>query len=194
MEPVMMKKIIGLTFLLALMTLALSQVSCGDGSHTPRSQGFGEAGPGLDEGVGVSGLQCINVTNYEDITEEQTGSAASDDADDDTASDSSTAGETTRFGYRSTDAMSAIMVRAARSGSGSSSGSSSSVSQAIQRCIESKIDELEMCGTWCRTRWSTRTWLLTANRLYRRPLDSEINIVTFRNCEQVRNATCLVVD
>jgi len=68
------------------------------------------------------------------------------------------------------------------------------ITAEIQECIENKIEQLEDCGTNCEFYWGAGQWLMTSERFYKKPKDSEVNIVNFKNCGQVKSSECLLTN
>jgi len=66
--------------------------------------------------------------------------------------------------------------------------------EEIQECIENKIEQLEDCGSNCEFYWGAGQWLMTSERFYKKPKDSEIDIVKFKNCGQVKSSECLLTN
>lgn len=67
-----------------------------------------------------------------------------------------------------------------------------SASSTSTDCVEIEISKLKEGGS--EFYWGNRTYLLTRNKIPKRPKDADVKMVDYTDCAQVQAAACLLTD
>lgn len=180
-------------FLPVFFVVFLFLLGCGDGVNRSRPQfGIAPLNPLLTAPL----LQCVDVTDYRHITVSENevqampaGSGVLPPAAGVETGQRPQIGFGRRYpaGMGSLDAMKSLVAKAAVSGR-------TVADEEIQDCIEDTIKSFKKCGRSCSTYWGSATWLLSRERVQKKPKSSEVQILNFTGCEQVEKARCLLTD
>lgn len=161
--------------LLMILAFTFLGASCGDGSHKSRAPW--NMGQGVSDDVNAdlsdATLECIDVIGYRKFkaTEQEVTSETvqGENGEEMTAVDA-------MYQLTGIDAISAM----------------NSATNAIRSCIKKEIASMRASGSEFYI--GNVTWIATRNKLAKQPLDKEMTIVEFIDCDQIQSASCLLYD
>lgn len=210
--------------LILLTAFTLVHFGCSDGTHAPRPLfGNLGQGTVADGNIAASQMACIDVRDYEDLTADDIDNSVDEIVPPPVEETVVENEEPDASGYQHPSQgliggnvsnqnnvtpkvemvvpyvpivpiMPSIEVIQALNGIDPEEVEAESATAEIQDCIEDKIDQLEDCGTNCEFYWGAGQWLMTSQRFYKKPKDSEVNVVKFKNCDQVKSSECLLTN
>lgn len=216
-----MRKIATYAVLVVVLGFVAVQIGCGDGRHGVQPM-WTTTAPDLSE-VAAKSMECVDVTNYKKIeytgtSEVDTGDLIPSDITTESSSESSSDSssginlkkykpsyilntnvpkpeDTPSAVETNTQLMEVVKEQAGVETEASDSQTSDAAkTKEIRKCIKTEIEGLKKCGPSCETYLGGFRWLLTREKLSKKPKESEVNIIKFVSCEQIKEADCLLVN
>lgn len=162
----MMKKYLFLCAFTSLFATMLL-VGCDDGYYGSKPYWAVGGNGSLSEDESAISLECVSVVDYKEFTYE-------------TSSSDTTHGDVTRNDTTlpATSAMGGMNLV--------------TYENPIRKCIETEIQKIK--GNGSSFYWGKRTWVITREKISRKPATESVTFANFIDCKQIQAAACLLIN